>query len=59
MKDGGNGNGTSTVFGPYENIKQDLSHTKNGLLTKWQDCLRSEFQTLSGLSMERSQNQKK
>jgi len=26
MKDGGNGNGNSTVFGPYENIKQDFSH---------------------------------
>ena len=26
MKYGGNGNGTSTVFGPYENIKQDFSH---------------------------------
>ena len=26
MTDGGNGNATSTVFGPYENIKQDFSH---------------------------------
>ena len=26
MKDGRNGNGTSTVFSPYENIKQDFSH---------------------------------
>ena len=26
MKDGGNGNGISTVFGPYENINQDFSH---------------------------------
>ena len=28
MKDGGNGNGISTVFCPYENIKQDFSHEK-------------------------------
>ena len=26
MKDGGNGNGTSTVSSPYKNIKQDFSH---------------------------------
>ena len=26
VKDGVNENDTSTVFGPYENIKQDFSH---------------------------------